>query len=315
MKTLDLVIVGAGPAGLAAAIYAKNDNLKFKIFEREYPGWFAKISIDSHYYVDNYPGRFNKVTGSDLIASFRAHLCFLGVNVEKAEITNIKKMKDGLFKLKINRNSSTQQIFTKTIIISTGTMPKELGLPNENKFLNHGLSYYCVKDGHKYVNKNVLVVGGRNSGTVAAIFLKKLGCNVTLIEKDNKINSKEKYRIKLDKLKVPYMLNTQITKLIGNKKLTSVEIETPTGKQKLSTNAIFSCIGLIPNNYLAKKAGLALDENGYIKINHHCETSIKGIYSAGDITGNLKQVVVACGQGAVAEYWVNNYLKLKSDYN
>lgn len=171
--------------------------------------------------------------------------------------------------------------------------------------------YYCVSDGDKFIGKKVLVVGGRNTGAITAIYLKNLGCNVEIIEKDNQLNAKEKYQDKIKQAGIPYRINSQIFSLEGKDKIEKVLIRNKEGLEEISAEGIFLCTGLVPNNDLAKKLGINLTEEGYISVNQNMATNMHGVYVAGDLTGNVKQIVVAASQGAIAEYNINKILKEK----
>ncbi|MBU3957399.1 FAD-dependent oxidoreductase [Patescibacteria group bacterium] len=308
-KGIDIVIVGAGPAGITAAIYAKQDNRNFRIFESKKTGWFAAVSADSHYFIDGFPGTSGKLSGSELMNSFNSHLKYLNIKVEKKEVVDIKR-ENKHFKIFLGNG---EKITTKTVILATGTVPKRLNVKGEKELFGKGVSNFCTVDGDNFKGKKVVVVGGRNSGAVASIYLHKLGAKVVLVERDECLNAKAKYLKKIYKNKIDYELNTEVIEIIGSSKVEAVSVFNNKTKKEniLRCDGVFVYIGLQPNNYLAKKLRLKLTKEGYVKINDRCETSLRGIYAAGDITGNVKQIVVACGQGAVAAYNVNKYL-LKS---
>lgn len=132
-----------------------------------------------------------------------------------------------------------------------------------------------------------------------------------MIERDTQLNAKTKYASRIINASIPFRTETEILSLNGINSLESVTLKTPRGLEEIATQGIFVCIGLEPNNDLAKQVGVALDKNGYILVDHNMSTNIKGIYAAGDVTGNLKQMVVAAAQGSIAAYNVNKYLRSK----
>ena len=303
-KPYDLLIVGAGPAGMSAAIYAKNDGIRFRLFEGKDPGWFTKVSTDSHYTVDNYLG-FPEISGTQLINKFKQHLSYLKVKTDRAsQIEDI--FEEDMFKAKI---SDGEIIEFRTIILATGTKPKKLPISGIEKLIGKNVFYYCVEDGDKYKGKEVLVVGGRNTGAVTSIYLKNLGCDVLLIEKDPQLNATPKYIQRLNKLKINYLTSTVIDSLSEEDNINKVILAEKSKKKEVHPEAIFLCIGLEPNNKLAKKLNLKLDNRGYISVDQNMQTSNKKVFAAGDITGNLKQIVVAAAQGAIAEYNINKIIK------
>lgn len=307
MEKYDLVIIGAGPAGMSAALNAKNDGLESALVESEEEGWFSRVSIDSHYYVDNYLG-FSKITGTEIVRKFQEHLMANGVRVIREEVADIESAKDNFYV----HTSSNRSLLTRSLILANGTKQKELRVPGIEKFIRKSIFYYCVPDGPRFKGKNVLVVGGRNTGAVTALYLKQLGCIPQVIEKVNQIVAKDKYASKILAAGIPYHFGTEITDLIGEDELRGVRISDISGKlEEIQAEGIFICIGLEPNNNLAKKIGVALDEKGYVQVNENMATNLPGVYAAGDITGGLKQMVVAAAQGSIAAYNVNKYLITK----
>jgi len=302
MEIEDLVIIGAGPAGMSAAINAENDGLKFKLLESVSEGWFPKVSVDSHYTVDNYLG-FNELSGTELISKFKEHLANNRIRFEKADIEKLGK-KDDIFTI----SNKEKEYFARSIILATGTKQKKLDIPGIEKYLGNSVFYYCAQDGKQFIDKKVLVIGGRNTGAVTALYLKNLGCDVKIIEKDNQLNAKHKYKEKIDELKIPYRVGCNVASLEGENTLKSVKIQSPEGLEDIVADGIFVCIGLLPNNSLAKDFGIELDNEGYINVNRNMETNILGAYAAGDITGNLKQIIVAAAQGSIAEYNSHKFL-------
>ena len=304
----DLVIIGGGPAGLSAAIYACIEGTKFLLFEENNIGWFMKEAINSHYYVDGFIGTTKNISGTDLHNSFIAHYKRLGGKFIKEKVVELNK-DNKLFFIKTNK----RKIFAKTIIITTGTKPKELNIKYSENYKKN-IHYYCTKEGHDYINKKVVVLGGRNSGAVAACYLHDIGCRVTLIEKKEKIQAKIKYQNRLKERKIKLITFSEIKELRGNKKLESVIIKRKDKTQfEINTEALFIYIGRVPNlDFL--KIKIDCDDNGHVLINSFNQTSIKGLYAAGDTTNKLKQIITACGDGANAFYYVNKYLQKINEF-
>jgi len=207
--------------------------------------------------------------------------------------------------------SNDGSILADSIIICTGTKQKKLNAQGIDKFSGQSVFYYCVPDGKRFIGKKVFVVGGRNTGAVTALYLRDLGCDVEIIERDPQLNCKEKYLRKIFEARIPYRTSSQIISLEGEEHLATISVKSPKGLEKLVADGVFVCIGLVPNNDLAKKLGLNLNEDGYIKVDQNMATNIPGIYAAGDITGNLKQIIVAAAQGSIAEYNANKFLREK----
>jgi len=305
MEKYDLAIVGAGPAGMSAALNAQNDNLRFVLGESQEEGWFPRVSVDSHYTVDNYLG-FNDISGSELINRFKQHLANNGISANRSCVQDAKQEED-LFSIDLGDRKATAE----SVILCTGTKQKRLEVPGVDQFLGRSVFYYCAPDGNQFVGKKVFVVGGRNTGAVTAVYLRNIGCDVEIIEKDPRLNCKDKYAKKISELSIPVRTSSQIVYLDGEERLREISIQSPKGLEKVAAEGVFVCIGLLPNNDLARRLNVGLDEGGYVKVDNDMATNIPGVYAAGDITGNLKQIVVAAAQGSIAEYNASKFLRKK----
>jgi thioredoxin reductase (NADPH) len=305
MKKYNLAIVGAGPAGMSAALNAKNDNLRFALYESQEEGWFPRVSVDSHYTVDNYLG-FSEISGSALIKKFREHLVNNKISADRSSVRDIECEGDAF-----SVDLGDKNVIAESIILCTGTKQKKLEVPGIERFLGNSVFYYCASNGHQFIGKKVLVVGGRNTGAVTAVYLRNIGCDVGIIERDPKLNCKDKYAKKISDLSIQIRTSSQIVSLEGDSNLREACIQGPNGLERVTVDGIFVCIGLLPNNDLAKSLGVKLDDAGYIEVGNDMTTSTPGVYAAGDITGNLKQIVVAAAQGSIAEYNANKFLRLK----
>lgn len=305
MEKYDLAIVGAGPAGMSAALNAQNDNLRFVLYESQEEGWFPRVSVDSHYTVDNYLG-FNDISGSELIGRFKQHLANNGISSDRSCVRDAKQEGD-IFSIDLGDRKEVAE----SIILCTGTKQKKLEVPGVDRFLGRSVFYYCASEGDQFVGKKVFVVGGRNTGAVTAVYLKNLGCDVEIIEKDPRLNCKDKYAKKISELSIPVRTSSQIVSLDGEERLEIASIKSPKGLEKVATEGIFVCIGLLPNNDLARKLNVGLDDWGYVRVDNNMATNVPGVYAAGDITGNLKQIVVAAAQGSIAEYNANKFMRQK----
>lgn len=306
MEKYNLVIIGAGPAGMSAALNAQNDNLRFVLCESQEEGWFPRVSVDSHYTVDNYLG-FNDISGSELIEKFRSHLANNGISAYRSCVQDVRQEED-IFSIDLGDRKAVAE----SIILCTGTKQKRLEVPGIDRFLGRSVFYYCASEGDQFVGKKVFVVGGRNTGAVTAVYLKNIGCDVEIIEKDPRLNCKDKYAQKIKDLSIPVRTSSQIVSLDGEeKRLREASIQGPKRLERVAAEGVFVCIGLLPNNDLARRLNVGLDEWGYVKVDNNMATNVPGIYAAGDITGNLKQIVVAAAQGSIAEYNTNKFLRQK----
>lgn len=305
MEKYNLAIVGAGPAGMSAALNAENDNLRFILCESQEEGWFPRVSVDSHYTVDNYLG-FNDISGSELIEKFRSHLANNGISTDHSCVQDIRQ-EENIFSIDLG----DRKVAAESIILCTGTKQKKLEVPGVERLLGKSIFYYCASEGNQFVGKKVFVVGGRNTGAVTAVYLKNIGCDVEVIEKDPKLNCKDKYAQKLRDLSIPIRTSSQIVSLDGEERLREASIRGPKGLERVAAEGVFVCIGLLPNNALTRRLNVGLNDYGYVKVDNNMATNVPGIYAAGDITGNLKQIVVAAAQGSIAEYNANKFLRQK----
>lgn len=296
-----MTIIGGGPAGLTAAIYACLDKVDFILIEPSDPCWFMKESVNSHKFVERFLGINKNTSGTDLQKKFLDHYKGIGGKILKERVLILKKQ-GNIFIIKTNK----RLIHSKTVIIASGAKPRELDIEGREKFKNF-IHYYCTIDGKKYINKSVIVVGGRNSGAIAACYLYDLGCKVALIEIKDKLQAKTKYQHWLRKRDIKIFTSAQIVKLDGNKDLQKAIVKMNDKRIVIPANSIFSYVGRLPN-YDFFKGNLKCDAEGYIVVDNHNETSVKELFAAGDVTSKLKQIITACGDGANACYFAEKYL-------
>jgi thioredoxin reductase (NADPH) len=303
-EAVDVAVVGAGPAGVTAALYAKRKALSVKLFESEALGGQAAEAV----FVENYPG-IKGIKGFELMEKMRGHLKGFGIEPEEAaEVTEIKP-RGKLFELEIN--DGEEKVLARSVILCTGSKYRMLNVPGEKELYGKGLSYCVTCDGPALKGKPVAVVGAGNSGATAALFLAEICPKVFLVEFLEKPAFDSVYRKPLEKAGVELVLNTEVKEVLGKKRVEGLKArERASGKERrLEAEGVMVYIGMVPKNALAKKLGLKLDEKGYVKAGEGNATSMKGVFAAGDITGELAQIVVAAGSGAVAATAVFDYLK------
>ena len=300
----DVTIIGSGPAGLAAAIYATRANLKTLILESEAPGG----KLVKTYEIENYPGIAN-ISGVDLAMQMMEHSKKFGAKIEYGTVINIENHDD--YKLIILDND--KQISSKTIIVATGTKERKLALDNADELIGKGISYCAVCDGAFYRNKDVVVIGGGNSALEEALYLTQLVNSVTIIIRRDQFRADgivvEKVKAN-DKIKV-------ITKSLPNQiiigedgKVAGLEIKNvDSGELRvINCQGIFPYIGADPSTKFLKDSKV-LDDKGYIIVNDKMETPIPGLYAAGDVTvKDLRQVVTATNDGAIAGNNASRYI-------
>jgi len=292
----DLVIIGGGPAGLTAAIYAVRAGLNSVVIEKNNLG--GQVAITP--VVENYPG-YMRVGGKsliDLISQQAAQYCELHVGEHITEIT--KDRQDGRTQLKTNHAI----YITKGLVIATGVDNRALEATGAQRFYGRGVSYCATCDGYFFKDgKNVIVVGGGNTAITDALYLHNLGAKVILVHRRDTLSAEVKLQERFKRSGIPALWDSEVREISGDKIVKAVRIEDKkTGKiSEMPVDGVFVAIGYVPQNEIAKQLGLELDDEGYIKTDlMTMRTSVPLVYAAGDITGAPKQIVVAVAHGSVA---------------
>ena len=283
----DIIIVGAGPAGMTAAIYALRANKKILIFEaKAYGGQIASSSV-----VENYPG-YEKISGFDLATNMYNQVLKLGGEIKYEEVTSIK---DG----EVITNKGSYQ--TKAIILATGVQNGKLGLVNEDELKGKGISYCATCDGNFFKGKDVALVGGGNTALEDALYLSNIVNKVYLIHRRDTFRADQRNLEELKKKEnVEFVLNSNVVKINGTDKLESIDVDTNGNINTINVSGLFIAIGHVPNNDVFSNM-VELDERGYIKSEDGVHTSSKNIYVAGDTrVKQLRQLVTATSDGAIA---------------
>ena len=305
MEEYDIVIVGAGPAGLTAGIYAGREGLKSLIIEKDIRGGNANTAP----VILNYPG-FKSISGLELLKK-------MGEQAEKyieiredEELLDVEKT-DNRFILTTNNSKCS----SKAIIFCSGTTYRKLGVKGEEEFVGKGISYCSICDGMLFKDRDVVVVGGGNSAAEHALHLHDIGVNVTIIHRRDELRAQQFLKDKLMEKGIPILWNTVLTEIKGDMFLKSIEIHNKeTGIDKeLMVNGIFIAVGELPNSSIANNLGVEIDSNKYIVTDKNQKTKIDGVYAAGDVTGGVNQLVVSCGEGATAAVNAYTYVKMVED--
>ena len=207
-------------------------------------------------------------------------------------------------------DAGEREFFTKTIILATGASHRHLDVPGEAEFLGRGVAYCATCDGMFFIGRDVLMVGGGNSAAQEALYLKNLGCNVKLVHRRDELRCEHHLQKALEDNDIEILWNSTIQEIKGEMAVTSVTLLRDGKEEDYKTDAVFVAIGDDPSNDLAKELGIALDDDGYIITDKSQATNLDGVFAAGDITGGVKQWVVACGEGAVAAMSAYNYFNL-----
>lgn len=298
----DLVIIGSGPAGMAAAIYAARAELSFTVLEKGISGGQVLNTSD----VDNYPG-IPEVSGFDLAEKFEQHAVHCGAKIRMAEVQTLAKTEGG-FRIGIEGG---EEILTKSVIIATGAVPRRLGCKGEEDFSGMGVSYCATCDGAFFKNREVVVVGGGNTAVEDAIYLAR-GCSkVTILHRRDTFRASKTLVSALTALpNVEIAYDTVAEEILGDDGVTGVRVKNvKTGEtREIPASGVFMAVGTIPVN-LGWQDVVPCDASGYFIAGEDCATQVPGIFAAGDVrTKALRQIVTAVSDGANAVYSVEKYL-------
>lgn len=304
MKRYNTIIIGGGPAGYTAALYAARAGLSVLILEMLSPGGQMATTTE----IDNYPGFEETVDGFDLAQKMKAGAERFGAESEFAEVTEL----DLKSTVKIIRTTSGDYE-ADTVILATGAAPRELGIEYEGELRGRGVSYCATCDGMMYRNKTVIVVGGGNTAAEDALYLSKLCKKVYIVHRRDKLRASAAYQKRLEQAEnVEFIWNSAVTKFLFDKIITGAEITNKlTGKKtEVSCDGIFVAIGRIPNTSLFKDQ-IELDSEGYVAADETTKTNIPGVFVAGDVRQKpLRQIVTAASDGAVASKFAEEYMGL-----
>jgi thioredoxin reductase (NADPH) len=304
MDNWDVIIVGAGSAGCAAAIYAVRSGLKTLVLDEK----FAGGTIADAPTIVNYPG-FVSISGGELAQKMADHARALGANIHDIEAVTAMNLLDET--KTVTTTAATYQ--AKAVIIATGSHYKQIGTKGEKEFRGRGVSYCGVCDGPFFKGKRVLVVGGGNSACITTLYLSGLAAQVTVVHRRELFRAEELLVKDIGtKGNVKIMWNTEVQEIKGDKQVKAVTLMDNTNGQtsELTVDAVFVQVGEAPNSQLAAANGVMVDENGYIKIDIRQRTNIEGVYGAGDVTNHpVKQVGTAVGQGITAALEAYAYIR------
>jgi alkyl hydroperoxide reductase subunit F len=293
----ELIIIGGGPAGTTAAVYAARKKMDFAVFATNIGGQVTLSSM-----IENYTG-FQYITGEELTGKFQEHLEKHKFKLEMEEVKKVEK-EDNLFRVK----TDTDTYLSKTVIVATGRKPRELGVPGEEKFKGRGVTYCATCDAPLFENLDVAVVGGGNAGLEAVLQLTKIAKSLYLIEREPKLRADP---VLVEKAKasdkVEIWTDTQVVEIGGDKTIRGLKVKRNGKETLLPVQGVFVEIGSVPNSDIVD----FVEKNhwGEIMVNCKCETSVPGLFAAGDVTDvPEKQIVVAAGEGCKAALSAFRYL-------
>ena len=294
MEQYDIIIIGAGPGGLTAGIYAGRQGTKNLIIDKDLAGGLGREVPE----MENYPG-FDNISGLELIEKIKAQ-AIKNTNLhEMEEVTEITQTDDE-YRFTVTTNKDQYQ--SKTIILATGSSHRHLNAKGEEEFKGKGVSYCATCDGFFFAGRDIIMVGGGNSALQEALYLKNLGANATLVHRRDEFRAQKHLQDMVEKEGINTILNATVEEIKGEMLVESVVLkDSETNELKeVPTNGVFISVGYIPHTELATQLGVKLDESGHIIIDKEQKTNIDYVYAVGDVCVGLKQWVVACGEGAVA---------------
>ena len=300
----DVIVIGGGPAGLAAGLYAGRSMLRVAVISKDFGGQV----LDAHL-VENYPG-FLSIKGSELMEKFKEHAEKFGAELVQAEVISIGRDERGFI---VETSAGTTR--AKAIIYATGSVHRKLGVPGEEELLGKGVSYCAICDAALFRNKVVAVVGGGNTAFMDAELLTEYASKVYLIHRRRGFRAEPIYVERLKKNpKVEFVIPYVVKRIEGEGKVEKLVLENrETGDEMiLPVDGVFIDIGMEPQTDLLKPLGVELTEKGYVKVNSDQSTNIPGLYAAGDVTtacNGVHQIITAAAQGTVAALSAYEYIK------
>ena len=298
----DVLIIGTGPAGITAGIYAKRANLKVAMFEKDTPGG----QLSKYNEIENYTGA-KKVAGYELATMMIDHAYELGIEVIYDEVTTVEL--DG----NIKRVVTPQGVYeSKAVIVATGNVPRRLGVENEDALAMNGISWCAICDGPLYKERKLVVIGGGNSAVEEAAYLSTLATHVTVVQNLDMLTADPKAQDILRSMpNVDFRFGSVVKKFeMENNTLTGVTIQNKNGEvETISAEGVFEYVGLIPVTTFVKDLGIT-NQWGYVIANEKMETAVPGIYAAGDvIVKQIRQVITAASDGAIAAQNALKYIE------
>lgn len=301
----EVIMIGAGPTSLSAAIYTTREDIETLLLEKGVTGGLAAITD----WVDNYPGFPEGIAGLELAQKLEAQAERFGAKIQPAEVISIAKDKD-----EIVLQTSDGEMKAKAVLVATGSDYKRLGIPGEEEYYAKGVHFCATCDGAFYRDKRLVVVGGGNSAVQEAIFLTRYASHIDMLVRKDHMRASDVLQKELAKHKgkITVHFNTTTDEILAKDGKVVGVAGTHDGKEKVTfdTDGVFIFIGLKPNTEFLKSSGIELDEIGLIKTDLHLQTSIPGIFAAGDVrSGATMQIASASGEGATAALEIRHYLE------
>lgn len=303
MDTVNLIIIGGGPAGLAAGIYAARADLKTVLLERGMPGGMAA----STEFIENYPGFPEGIGGPELAMAMDAQARRFGLKITSDNVESIRQSQEHWL---VKTDDGIMS--TRAVILATGAQPSRLGVPGEGKFHGRGVSYCATCDGALFRDKTVAVIGGGDAAVEEGLFLTKFATKVYLVHRRDRLRATKILQQRaLENPKIEFCWNSVVVEILGQEAITAVRLsDVKTGDQRLlDVEGVFVYVGLKPASGLVKDL-VKLDQAGYVITDENMMTSQPGLFSVGDVRSKtLRQVVTAVADGAIAAVAVEKYLE------
>lgn len=301
----EVVIIGAGPAALTAAIYTTREDIETVLFERGVIGGLAAVTDK----IDNYPGFPDGVEGLKLADDLQKQAERFGAVIEYGEVTAVHD--EGKYK---RLETTSGDMLARAVLIATGSDYKKIGVPGEKEYYARGVHYCATCDGAFYRDKKLVVVGGGNSAVQEAIFLTRFATHIDLLVRST-IKASDVLQHELEEFvnngKVTVHLGTTTDEIIGKDNSVTSVVGTKDGQEvEFATHGVFVFVGLMPNSQFLEKTPVRLDEIGFVTTDQHLQTSMPGVFAAGDIrSGATMQIASAAGEGATAALKIREFLE------
>ncbi len=303
----DVIMVGAGPTSLAAAVYTSREDIDTLLLEKGIIGGLAAITDK----VDNYPGFPEGIEGMELAENLRKQAERFGAKIELDEVQSVTKTEGGMFELK----TAIGEYRTKTVLVGTGSEWKKLGIPGEQEFYGRGVHNCATCDGAFYRDKRLVVVGGGNSSAQEALFLTKFASHIDVVIRGDHWKASEVLIHEVEKNdKITVHFNTAPTEIVGGEidgmmRVSEVKVLKNGAADTIETDGVFVFIGLKPVTHFLEGSGVEFDEVGFVKTDQKLMTAVPGIFCAGDVrSGATMQIASAVGEGASAALSIREYL-------
>jgi len=301
-ESYDVAVLGAGPAGLAAAIYASRAGVRTAVFEESVVGGRATYA----HAIDNYPGFPEGISGNELTSRLVKQAEKFGTIMRSGEMVIGLDLSGELKKI----TTHSGECLARSIVIATGLKQKRLNLPGEERLVGRGVSYCATCDGFFFRSKKVVVVGAGDDAASDLIYLASLAAKLIWLPNAAEITAEEGYLRALKEKGIVPILGRRASEVVGGERVRGLKVIDETGAEDIvESDGIFIAVGTVPTAEILKSAGIKTDERDYVVVNDEMKTNVAGVYAAGDCTGKSHQIIVAVGQGSTAGINASAFVK------